>query len=365
MDRQLWRHFDWWTLLTVLVLSIIGIVMIYSATYRTEELADYWIRQTRFLVAGLVLLFGVALFDYRQLEILAPPIFLFYVGSLVAVFLFGETQGTGSQRWISVGGTLVQPTEIGKFLLIVYMGWYLSRFRSNMGSIFYLAGAILLLIGPLALVYLQPDLGMSITIAFVGTVLIFISGIRYWQVATLSVFGLASLPLLLSTLQEYMLERLQMFIDPEANADAAFNVNQALIAVGSGGWLGEGWAQGSQNQLAFLRVRHTDFIFSVMAEELGLVGTSIVLVLFLILIFRIFRIADMAQDNFGKLLATGIAAVMLFQVTVNVGMNLQLLPVTGLTLPFVSYGGSSLISMLLAVGLAESVAMRHRKIEFI
>ena len=363
-DRQLWRHFDWWMFLIVLLLSIIGIVMIYSATFRTEQLADYWIRQTRFVLVGIPLVFMVASIDYRQLEILAPPIFLFYVASLVVVFLFGVEQG-GASRWLSVGGTLVQPTEIGKFLLIVSLAWYLSRFRNQMNSIFYLLGAVLLLFGPLSLVYLQPDLGMTITLAFIGTVLIFVSGIRYWQVLTMAGAGLVAVPFFITTFEGYMWERIQIFWNPTANPDASFNVDQALIAVGSGGWEGLGWTQGSQNQLAFLRVRHTDFIFSVIAEELGLIGTSLILILFLLLIFRLFRVADLAQDHFGRLLVTGVAALLLFQLAVNIGMNIRIVPVTGLTLPFISYGGSSMLSMLLAIGLAQSVIMRHRKIDFI
>lgn len=364
-DRQIWRHFDWWMFGIVLVLSCIGIALIYSATFRTDELADYWIRQTRFFLAGLPLLFLVALIDYRQLEALSPPLFIFYVASLAAVFLFGDTQGTGAQRWLSIGGTLVQPTEIGKFLLVIVLAWYLSRFRSQMGSLFYVGGALLLLLAPLALVYVQPDLGMSIAMAFIGGVLIIVNGVPYWQLLLLSLIGMASLPLFASTLQGYMLERIQIFLNPEANLDAAFNVNQALIAVGSGGWLGLGWTQGSQNQLAFLRVRHTDFIFSVMAEELGYIGTAFVLLLFLLLILRLCKIAEAAQDHFGRLIATGVASILLFQITVNIGMNLQIVPVTGLTLPFISYGGSSMLSMLLAIGLAQSVAMRHRKIDFV
>ncbi|MEM7128564.1 MAG: FtsW/RodA/SpoVE family cell cycle protein [Chloroflexota bacterium] len=364
-DRQLWRHFDWWMLILVLLLSVLGIVMIYSATFRTEELADYWIRQTRFVLVGIPLLFAVALIDYRQLEIVAPVLFLFYVASLVAVYLFGESQGTGAFRWVRVGGTLVQPTEIGKFLLIISLAWYLSRFRDQMESIFYLIGALLLLFGPLALVYLQPDLGMSITMTFIGGVLIFVSGIQYWQVLVFGGAGLISIPFFIPTLSPYMVERIQIFLNPNANPDASFNVDQALIAVGSGGWLGLGWTQGSQNQLAFLRVRHTDFIFSVIAEEIGFVGTAIILLVFLLLIFRLFRVADLAQDHFGRLLVTGVASLLLFQLAVNIGMNIRIVPVTGLTLPFISYGGSSMLSMLLAIGLAESVIMRHRKIDFI
>jgi rod shape determining protein RodA len=171
-------------------------------------------------------------------------------------------------------------------------------------------------------------------------------------------------PIFLGTLQGYMLERINVFLNPAENPAAAFNVNQALIAIGNGGWMGRGFGLGSQNQLHFLRVRHTDFIFSVIAEELGWVGAMIILALLLFVVWRLLRIADRAQDHFGRLLAVGVAAIIFFQVVVNVGMNLSLLPVTGLTLPFISYGGSSLISMLVAIGLAQSVIMRHRKIEF-
>ena len=171
-------------------------------------------------------------------------------------------------------------------------------------------------------------------------------------------------PFLWGTLQGYMLERIQVFLDPQGNADAAFNINQAMIAVGSGGWLGRGWRFGSQNQLHFLRVRHTDFIFSVIAEELGMVGSILILGLLFFIIWRLLRIADRAQDHFGRLIATGVAALIFFQVFVNVGMNLSLVPVTGLTLPFVSYGGSSLLSLMIAVGLAQSVAMRYREREY-
>ena len=149
-----------------------------------------------------------------------------------------------------------------------------------------------------------------------------------------------------------------------SNPDAAFNVQQALISIGNGGWIGMGWGEGSQNQLHFLRVRHTDFIFSVIAEELGFVGTIMVLLLLFFVIWRLVRIADLAQDQFGRLITLGVASLIFFQTFVNVGMNLAILPVTGMTLPFLSYGGSSLVSMMIAVGLAQSVVMRHRKMEF-
>ena len=363
LDRSLLRNFDLLLMLAVLALCAIGVAMVYSATITTIDLADYWERQLFFMLVGLAILLAVAFFDYRHLELLAQPAYMALIGSLIAVYLFGAVQG-GSQSWISVGGTLVQPTEAGKFLLIIFFAWYLSRFQEQMQRFGYLIAALLLLLFPLVFIYLQPDLGMSVNFAFIGGILVLVSGIRVWHIALMGMGGLAALPFLAGTLQGYMLERLQIFVDPSSNRDASFNVLQALISVGNGGWMGKGWGHGSQNQLHFLRVRHTDFIFSVISEELGFVGAVLVLFLLFFVIWRLVRIADMAQDQFGRLITMGVASIIFFQTLINVGMNLSIMPVTGITLPFISYGGSSLISMLLAVGLAQSVVMRHRKMDF-
>lgn len=363
-ERLIWRNFDWALFIAVMILTGIGVAMVYSATANTIDLYDYWARQATFAAVGLIGMVIVAFLDYRHLELFALPAFLVFVGLLIAVALFGTTQGTGSQRWISIGGTLVQPTELGKFLLIIFMAWYLSWFHDQMHKLPYLITALVLLVGPLVLIYMQPNLGMTLTYAFLGGTLILVNGIRYWQLFLLGGSALAVIPVLLGTLKGYMLQRIQTFLDPTADPQAAFNVNQALIAVGNGGWLGRGFGHGSQNQLHFLRVRQSDFIYSVISEELGWVGAMLVLAMLLFVVWRLLRIAERAQDYFGRLLATGVAAIIFFQTMVNVGMNLSLMPVTGLTLPFVSYGGSSLISMLLAIGLAQSVVMRRRKLEF-
>jgi len=345
----------------MVLLCLIGIAMIYSSTRNTEDIADYWLRQSRFLGVGLVALFVIAFFDYRYLEVLALPAFIFFVASLVAVYFFGDTLDMGAKRWIYIAGTPVQPTELGKFLIIVFMAWYLSRFRDGMQNIIHLLGALTLLLAPLVLVYLQPDLGMTITMAFIGFTLIFVSGITFWQLFAMGGIGLVAAFFLKDTLQGYMLERIAVFLNREdASSDALYNINQALIAVGSGGVMGQGWLKGTQNQLAFLRVRHSDFIFSVIAEELGLIGSVVILALFLFMIWRLLRIADVAQDQFGRLIAFGVAAIVFFQVFVNISMNLSMMPVTGLTLPFISSGGSSLLSMMAAIGLAQSVSMRQR-----
>jgi rod shape determining protein RodA len=386
-----WKQFDWLLLLIVLLLCALSFAMIYSATMGTE-LTDLWVRQVGFVVAGAIGVFIVAAIDYRQLSMLAVPAFLLFIASLLVVMLFGEAQG-GSKSWISIAGTLVQPTEAGKFLLIIFLAWYLSWFQDRMGRLPYLIAILVLLGAPLALVFIQPDFGMAITYAFLGGALILVAGVRYQHLLMLMAAVVLALPLLAASLQGYMLARLCIFmptndetgqiekpildflranfdslpaecVTPEANTAASYNVDQALIAVGNGGLTGMGWLQGSQNQLHFLRVRQTDFIFSVIAEELGLVGASLTLLLLLLIVWRVLRIADRAPDQFGRLLATGVAALIFFQVLINVGFNLKVMPVTGLTLPFISAGGSSLISMMFAIGLAESVAMRQKRSEF-
>lgn len=336
--------------------------MTYSATSTNVALTDYWQRQLFFTMLGAIALVTAALFDYRHLELLAQPSYFLLMLSLVAVYFVGEVKN-GAQRWLNLGID-VQPTEAGKFLLIVFFAWYLSRFQDRIHRLLYLLGAVILLLLPLVLVYIQPDLGMTVTLAFICGTLILINGVRWMHIFLGVAAAAAAWPLLRGTLQDYMLRRIEVFLDPGSNVDAAFSVQQALISIGNGGWIGLGWAEGTQNRLHFLRVRHTDFIFSVIAEELGFVGTVMVLLLLFFVIWRLVRIADLAQDQFGRLITFGVASLIFFQTFVNVGMNLAILPVTGMTLPFLSYGGSSLVSMMVAVGLAQSVVMRHRKMDF-
>ena len=356
------RHFDRPLFFAVLLLCGIGIAMTYSATSTNVALTDYWQRQLFFTILGAIALVTAALFDYRHLELLAQPSYFLLMVSLVAVYFVGEVKN-GAQRWLNLGID-VQPTEAGKFLLIVFFAWYLSRFQDRIRRLPYLLGAVILLLFPLVLVYVQPDLGMTVTLAFISGTLILINGVRLTHIFLGVAATAAAWPIFRGTLQDYMLRRIEVFLDPGSNVDAAFSVRQALISIGNGGWLGLGWAEGTQNRLHFLRVRHTDFIFSVIAEELGFIGTVLVLMLLFFVIWRLVRIADLAQDQFGRLITFGVASLIFFQTFINVGMNLAILPVTGMTLPFLSYGGSSLVSMMVAVGLAQSVVMRHRKMDF-
>jgi rod shape determining protein RodA len=214
------------------------------------------------------------------------------------------------------------------------------------------------------MIYLQPDLGTALTLIAIWVAMTWMAGIRFRHLLILVAGGVAALPLIWLNLEDYMRDRLLLFINPTGDPDSYFNVYQSLVSIGSGGWTGKGLTHGTQSQLHFLRVRHTDFIFAVTAEELGLLGAVAMLGLIFFVLWRMLQVAGRSRDTFGRLIAAGVAAVILFQSAVNIGMNLGLMPVTGIPLPFVSYGGSSLLTLMLGIGLVESVAMRHKKLEF-
>jgi len=364
MTRRNWRRFDWPLLMAIVLLSTYGIFMIASAVQGDPELVSYPQRQIGYLLAGVALMFVVASFDYGLLGSFTA---VFYVGVLVLLALVGLIGQSlfGAQSWISFLGLFpIQPSELAKVALALALAQYLGARQEQMGDVRTILTALGVMAPLLVMVFLEPDLGTAIVLAVEGGILFLAAGLRVRHLLAGGVAGLAVGPLLWGLLQDHQRTRLLIFLDPTADPDSYFNVDQALVSVGSGGLLGKGYGMGTQSQLHFLRVRHTDFIFSVTAEELGFVGALVMAGLLLFIILRLWRIAEQARDPFGRLLATGIAAIMLFQTTVNVGMNMGLVPVTGLPLPFVSYGGNAMLSLFLLVGLAQSVAMRKRKIEF-
>jgi rod shape determining protein RodA len=365
MRRVFWRRFDWPLLALTLLLCGFGIIMIASAVAGNPLLATWPLRQAGFLALGLILLFLVAAVDYRLLTSLARPLYVVLLLFLLLISVVGTTVG-GAQRWLALGEFLLQPSELTKLAVILTLAAYLSANEEHMGRLLRPIGAVLLLLPAVALIYLQPNLGTALSLLAIGGMMLLVGGLRWHHGGLL--FGsaaAAAVPTWRYLLHDYMKDRILMFLDPsKVPAADRYNVDQAMISIGSGGWLGRGLFHGSQSQLHFLRVRHTDFIFSVIAEEWGCGGALLLIVLMALLLLRLVRIASLARDSFGRLIVTGVATMILFQFIVNVGMNLNLLPVTGLPLPFVSYGGSSLWSMLVGIGLAESVAMRYRKIEF-
>jgi rod shape determining protein RodA len=222
-----------------------------------------------------------------------------------------------------------------------------------------------LLVPALGLIYRQPDFGTALVLAGIWLGMVFAVGVRFLHLGLLGVGVAAAAPVLWLSLEDYMRQRLLVYINPASDVSGmSYNARQALISIGSGGWFGKGLLRGTQSQLYFLRVRHTDYIFSVLCEELGFVGALILLLLLLVLLWRILRAASLARDTFGRLIACGVATMIFVQSFVNIAVNVGILPVTGLTLPLVSYGGSSLWATLLGIGLVESVVMRHKKLEF-
>jgi rod shape determining protein RodA len=341
--------------------------MIYSATLSTEEggiLSSHVFRQALFAVIGFGLLFVVISFDYDLLSGLAVPIYLFALALMVVVLVLGQVTH-GSQRWIDLGFTTIEPSELGKIAVIIALAKFLSDHEEDVHKFKYVVLSALLIVPFFALTVLQPNLGTAIVFIVIWLSMIAMAGLRFFHAFLFGAAALAAAPIAWFTMHDYMRERIQDFLNPQADPlGSGYNVIQALISVGSGGILGRGFTSGTQSQLHFLRVQYADFIFSVMAEELGFIGALLLFALFVGLLLRGLRTASIARDSFGRLLATAIVTMIGFQAFVNVGINVGLLPVTGLPLPFISYGGSSIITFLIGIGLIESVAMHRQKADF-
>jgi len=367
MYRSLWRDFDWLLLLVTVATIGFGVAMIYSADPWANSACPGALpcagRQVAYTLAGIVILFFVAAMDYRFLRNLGWLAYAAAIGLLVVVLGAGAVSG-GSQRWLNIGLLPVQPSELAKLLVVIGLAKYMAD--NDMRRLPHVLVSLGLALIPMGLIFQQPDLGTAVSMMVIWFAMAFVAGMRVFHLGLLGLSAGVALPLALTKLQGYMQDRIVLFLDPTRDPlGLGFSVTQALIAVGSGGWLGRGYASGTQSQLRFLRVRHTDFIFSVLAEELGFVGALVLFALLAFLILRIVRAANLARDDFGRLIAVGIATIILFQAFINIGVNINLVPATGMPLPFVSYGGSSLMTLLIALGLVESVVMRRpRAFEF-
>ncbi|MBC7315044.1 MAG: rod shape-determining protein RodA, partial [Chloroflexi bacterium] len=266
-----------------------------------------------------------------------------------------------AQSWLRFEFFDVQASELCKVIMILTLAHVLSGDRYDLNGALPLILAIVLLVPPLILIYLQPDFGTALILAATWVGMVVLAGVRWQYLLILGMAGAALAPLIWFRLEGYMQARILHFFFPDNDpTGASYNINQALISIGSGGWWGKGLFHGTQSQLQFLRVRHTDFIFSVLAEETGFVGASFLVILFTLLILRLVRVARIAPDHDGRLIASGVAVMIFTQTFINIGMNANILPVTGLPLPLVSYGGSALVTLLIALGIAQSVAMRHK-----
>ncbi|MCA0453525.1 MAG: rod shape-determining protein RodA [Chloroflexi bacterium] len=358
-----WRNFDFILLGTTLILILFGILMIRSATIGAVD-TDIISRvpdQIRYAIIGLVLVFVLAAVDYRLLGSLHLWLYIIMVALLILVQFLGVVGDAGSQRWINLG-IRIQPSEIGKIIIIITLGHHLTQNYQKLSSLRAVIMSLVHMSIPTALIFIQPNLGTTIVFMVIWFAMIWAAGLRLKHIALFVGIILIAAPVMWTQMKPYQKSRITTFLSPESDPEAFYNILQARISIGSGGFGGKGYANGTQSQLRFLRVRHTDFIFSVIAEEFGFVGGAVVMVLISVVILRILRGARRAVDPLGSLICYGVAAIIFFQTVVSIGMNLNMLPVTGLTLPFISSGGTSLLSILAGIGLAESVIIRGRKI---
>lgn len=351
---------DWVLVATVLVLVTIGLVSIYSVDISRGEKLDYFPTQFLALAIGLVLMFVASFLHVSFYRVLAR---LFYAASFILLFLvlfLGQTI-RGTTGWFRVAGFSFQPAEFAKVGLVLFLAWIIERYgrRFDKWQFVFVTGLFTLIL--IALIILQPDLGSALVLGGVWFGFLFLTGTKKRYI-----FGLAGVLLLVAVFswfflfQDYQKERILTFVDPGRDPlGAGYNVTQSVIAVGAGNFFGRGLGFGSQSQLHFLPEAQTDFVFSVVAEELGFLGTAVLLALFFAMMWRLLRIARTGKDDFGTYLVLGILLLFFIQMLINLGGATGFLPVTGVTLPFVSYGGSSLLINFLLVGVALSVARRQ------
>jgi rod shape determining protein RodA len=369
-----WRYFDFWLLGAVVLATAFGTTMIRSAVAGNEVLMPLINRQIYFALVGLALIFLVAAIDYRYWIALYRP--LVVVMSILLFALFLSAQAVfGAARWFSVGVLFLQPTEFAKIVAILLLARYFEKTQNHPRDLRWIIGAFLWVMALAIWILLQPNLSNVVVLMVLLAVLLWFNGIQLKHILLFGTIGflvvstvvtLSVLRIPIPFMQAYQQQRITNFVIPDENATFGekYNVDQALIAIGSGGIFGKGYGHGTQTQLRFLKVRHTDFIFSAISEEFGLVGSLLVIVSIMLVIWRCLRIAQKARDVAGMNIAYGVATLIFFQGMVNVSMNLNIVPVSGLPLPFISYGGSGLTALMLGIGLVESVAMRYKQLEF-
>jgi rod shape determining protein RodA len=362
LDRRIIYHFDWTVFVLALALAAVGVVSVLSATWGNShhEIDPLVVRQLTWVGIGAGLMTAVALFDYRSLGTYAYFIYAVAVGLLVVVEVAGHSTG-GSRRWINLGVLKLEPSEVAKLAVALVMVRYLREEPPRGGwKLRHVIIPAILLAVPAGLVLKQPDLGTALILVLITATLIFVGGLNWRTSAALLLGAMLAAPLAWHYLKPYQRERMVSFLNPQSDPlGAGYHIIQSEIAIGSGGAWGKGLFKGTQARLNFLPEQTTDFIFAVFAEEFGFAGAMLLLGLYSALILRGAWIARHARDRFGALLAIGVTGIIFWQVAINVGMASGMLPVVGITLPLVSYGGSSLIAMMAAVGVLISINTRR------
>jgi rod shape determining protein RodA len=364
-----WRAYDIQLAMYALLLAGLGLAMSYSSTVVTGvnplDPSSNFLRGLMWSGIAVIVFATATVFDYKWLKTFAWPIYFVNLGLLGLSLVVGTGVG-GAARWIAIGPLQFQFSELAKILMIVVLANYLAVRQDRLGSIRVILGACVLMVPTWALVMLQPDLGTSLVLAGILAGMLFMSGASMKWLGVLAGLVIAFIPFAWTyLLRDYQKQRLLSFLNPASDPQGAgYQLTQSQIAVGSGGLFGKGLTNGTQDTLAFLPVGDTDFAFARLAEELGFIGALLVFVLFVVLLWRVLMAGYRSQDRFGTIFAAGIGSMILFQLIVNVGMVIGLLPITGIPLPFITRGGASLISLAIGLGILQSINIRQAKAEW-
>jgi rod shape determining protein RodA len=365
-DRRLIQYFDWGLMGLAVLIGCIGLLTLYSAVTAETPAPQkvLFFKQLLWFAVGLAAMVAAFLFNYKLLDRWAQPLYIFSIALLVAVLVFGKYIG-GSRRWLIIGPVSFQPSELVKIAVIISLARYYSKDAKTRGfTLRELMKPLMIVLLPVLLIGMQPDLGTAgLLVLIAGSITVFVK-IERRSFAYLIASGAVLAPLIWFFLKEYQKKRILVFLDPDRDPlGAGYHIIQSKIAIGSGMLAGKGFLQGTQNALSFLPEEHTDFIFSVLAEEWGLLGSVTLVILFLVLIFWGLNVASGCREPFGTIVAVGITGMIFWQVFINIGMAMGLMPVVGVPLPFISYGGSSVLATAVGIGLLLNVSMRRFMLE--
>lgn len=366
LDKKLIKNIDLGIIVSVLLLFIAGIIVISSATGATYGGSLSYIKiQIAAFILGIIGAAIVLFFDYNTFGEMEKIIYVINILLLVAVLVFGK-EVKGSKSWIIFGPLRFQPSEIVKIGFILTFAKQLEKREGTLDTVKGVIPLLLYMAPIIVLILRQPDFGTALVFIFFSFFMLYAAGISYKFIIGIGALGIISLPILwFYYFEEYQRYRIMVFFNPEMDPlGRGYHVIQSKIAIGSGQFLGKGLFKGTQNNLGFIPERHTDFIFSVIGEELGLIGSMIIILLFMLLIMRCMYISKISKDSYGKYISVGVMAMFLFHVLENIGMTMGIMPVTGIPLPFISYGGSSLLANMLSIGLVLNVGMRRQLIRF-
>ena len=364
-----WRAFDLQLVVYAVLLVAVGLVMAYTNSVENGstplEAGTTFTRGLMWAGIASIVFVLATIFDYHWLKTLSWPAYALQLGLLLLTLAIGDGVGN-SARWITIGPLTFQFSELAKILMIIVLANYLAGRSHKLDSIRTILGACVLVGPPLALVMLQPDLGTSLVFAAILIGMLWMSGASMKWLAAMAAAVIAMIPIAWTyLLRDYQKERLTSFLNPKPDiTDSGYQLYQSQIAVGSGGWFGRGLTNGTQAQGDFLPVQSTDFVFSVLAEELGFIGAMVLFVLFILLLWRVMVAGWRSRDPFGTLFSAGVASMVLFQLFVNVGMVMGIMPITGIPLPFVTHGGASLVSIAIGLGILQSINIRQTRAEW-